>query len=178
MLVYWICIGAMLWMLDRAVRRGRLEVLMLRTRSKLMSLREALQDALLSGAVQRNALYELIDSLFSNSAETLEYRNIFTLIAFALWEKNSPASCPVIDISEALSRPENARYRSIMDGYHKCMRDFFKERHRVIVPLGMKFIDMLERERERFERYDFKEFPQRHTRDTYGVRDSDRAVHA
>ena len=159
MLIFWICLGIMLWLLDRALRRGRLEMLMLRTRAKLIGLRNALQDMLISGAVKDNELYQAIDSLLLNSSQTLECRNMFTLAAFIVLEHLAPMPHEMSDyINTQLACPENARYKPIVSSYHGCIREFFRQRHWIIVPLGAKCVRLFA-QRGTIDRYDIKKFP-------------------
>lgn len=132
MLVAIVSVIIMLSMLDRAVRLGRLDLCRIRTKHKLLALRDTLQNAASTGAVGPGSrLYNFCSRIIEGLSSHLEDFNLYGMIAASFFAKPTPA---LEEIRESLERPENSRYQSILSGFHKCIMEFHEEQHCIAVP--------------------------------------------
>ena len=139
MLVAIVCSIIMLSMLDRTLRIGRLELLMLQTKHKLLALRDSLYDAAVSGYVATtDPLFEFFDGMLRATAEDLPGRHLPAFVAFVLIADLDGCRDNYKELTAHLARPENSRFQSIMTGFYRCVGEFTIQRHRIIWPLLLR----------------------------------------
>jgi hypothetical protein len=132
-----ICFFTMLYLLDRTLRMGRIELIILETRHKLFALRDLLRDRAIWGAVDpKTELFDYLDASITWRAASLEHATLYDLVGIMLsdhqraLQKGSYAA-----LRKELDKPENSSLKAIYDSYKACMQDYLRARHKVLLPL-------------------------------------------
>lgn len=131
----------MLGILDRIFRNGRLELLTLKTRHKLLKTKDKLQDAAISGVVhtQEPLFQTLYQSLLNASQNsTLKMTNVYSI--GAVWLCGPPG---FNDFSTRhrgeLAKPDNSRFHAFDRAFQECIISFLKRRHPITFPILNRF---------------------------------------
>jgi len=124
----------LLGLLDRAIRLGRIELLIIRTRHKIFALRDLLRDSAIWGEVDPNTFeFDLLDGALTHGASMLRPLTLLDLIGFGLAQTLfHPEIDPVyMKFRERLKNTKDGRLRAIADSYGRCMYEFLEQRNRV-----------------------------------------------
>jgi hypothetical protein len=128
----------MLGMLDRAVRIGRVELLILRTRHKIFALRDLLRNSAIWGEIDPNRYpFDLIDQSLTKAAAGLKPLTFSDAFGFGLSQLvfnpnlDDPFYAPYFEFKRTIEKPEHHRLRAIADAYSKCIDEFIEERNRL-----------------------------------------------
>jgi len=133
MLIFCITVVIMLGFLDRAIRVGRVELLRMAAQNDISGLRDTLQDAAINGAVcPRDTLYQICSRLLDSTPEELSERRFYSIALRAFRDRVNPYYAR---IEKALKKPENSRYRSILDGFSSTMQTLHGKQHLIVYPL-------------------------------------------
>jgi hypothetical protein len=139
MLLVLICFFTMLAMLDWAVRLGRVELLILRTRHKLFELRDLLRDAAIWGDVNPNTLvFDYLDSSLTWRAASLKDVTVYHIAGVLLSRSDDERQLTRRDLQTVfveLNKPENSRLKKIYEAYQDHVDEFIHARHRFSLTL-------------------------------------------
>lgn len=130
MLILFFSAVVMLSMLDRALRIGRVELVRLRTRHKLLALRDRLQEAVVTGAVSPDSPeFGMCMDLLESVAKYIHGLHIYAIIGTSLVVESATDR-------KVQKLQANSRCKAVLDGFHKCMAEFYKEQHPIMYRLG------------------------------------------
>jgi hypothetical protein len=132
-----ICFFSMLYLLDRTLRTGRIDLLVLETRHKLFALRDLLRDRAIWGGVDPNTVvFDYLDASLTWRAASLEHATIYELAGVMLSDNlKASQKGSYAALRKELDKPENSNLRAIYDSYQACMEQYFHARHKFLLPL-------------------------------------------
>lgn len=138
MIAFWGSLLFMVAMLDRATRIGRIDLLILRARRELYSLRNQLRWEGINSQVNMNSwVFDYLDTSLTRTAHSLPaftvYAHLGNMIASRSEKTDRQQSYALL--RKELARPENKRYRHLQEDYEYCLEHFLSERHKFAVPL-------------------------------------------
>jgi hypothetical protein len=146
MLIAVICFFTMLAMLDRALRIGRIELLIIDTRHELYSLRDLLRRSAISGSINANSpLFDYLDASLTWRAASLQHVTVYDVAGSLLSSHAKDSQKDYEALREELDKPENSTLKAIHYSFTACMEHFLKTRHKLVLPLFRAAVSFWER---------------------------------
>lgn len=138
MLFFWCSSLFLLTAFDRAMRQGRVDLLVLKTRRKLFHLRNTLRWEAINGRADINSwLFDYLDTSLTRSASSLPNFTVYTHLGNVLASRKNrfDRHQTYTVLCEALRLPANEVYRCVYEDYQHCLATFLAGRHKVAFPL-------------------------------------------
>jgi hypothetical protein len=133
----------LLGLLDRVTRIGRIDILVMRGRQKLFSIRDLLRDgAIIDCPAKNNWMFDFLDTTLTRAADTLQHFTAYRIIGFTVTETDGEHQDAVSFFKREIERPENSRYKAIANAYERCMGEFLRDRHRWGAFIGRRAADI------------------------------------
>jgi len=138
MLYFLISMLIMLWLLDRAVRIGRQDGVLLDTRFKLFELRDALRAAGIKHEIPQNSLFEYLDTTITKFIDLLPRFTVCeTLILYLAHRNDPPVARARQKLEAALTAGENRRLARFYAALATILLEFLFRRHLITSSVGM-----------------------------------------
>jgi hypothetical protein len=133
----------MLALIDRALRVGRLEQLMLEARFGFFALRDELRLAAIDGEVPHNRWFDYLDTSITKAIDALPHINAWEALAL-LYNHSDDESIirAQQELYEALAREENQGLKKIYTNYLICILELLVERHRTLGRVAFNVVRM------------------------------------
>ena len=123
----------MLALLDRAIRVGRLESLMLETRFKLFALRDELRCAAIKGEVPQNRWFEYLDTSITKAIDALPRISVWEALALLYsYAGDKSVVQAQKELFEAFEEEENVGLGEIYGKYLLCIMTLLVQRHKTL----------------------------------------------
>ncbi len=117
-------------LLDKALRRGRIELLLLEMRFKLFALRDELREGVISGTTPENNWFEYLDTSITKAIDLLPTITVWEALALVLRYRNDEeVQRAQMTLFEALSREENKKLAEIYGEFVVCIVEVLFRRH-------------------------------------------------
>ena len=117
--------------IDRCTRMARVERLILSSRFKLFNLRDLLRRAAIDRTIDPGSwLFDYLDTSLTRSASRIASLNLFEIAYIATCVGDEGITTRMRSLNLELNRKGNSRFRSIQEGFQKCILEFLAERHR------------------------------------------------
>ncbi|HEX7723891.1 MAG TPA: hypothetical protein VF397_17140 [Pyrinomonadaceae bacterium] len=138
MLYVLISILIMAALLDKALRRGRIDLLLLEMRFKFFALRDELRDGVVTGTLPENKWFEYLDTSITKAIDLLPTITAWETVALVLRYKNDPTvQHAQTTLLAALSEQENQKLNEVYIKFVLCIVEVLFRRH-VGIRYGMK----------------------------------------
>lgn len=125
----------MLALFDKALRRGRFELLFSEARFKLFALRDELRDGVIDGSLPDNKWFEYLDTTITKAIDLLPTITAWEALGLVLRYKNDSAvQHAQLMLIEALGKDENKGLATIYAKFVMCIAEVLFRRH-----LGIRF---------------------------------------
>lgn len=135
MLYFLIAMLIMLALFDRALRKGRFELLFAETRFKLFALRDELRDGVINGTLPENKWFEYLDTTITKAIDLLPTITAWEALGLVLrYKDDSAVQHAQLTLIEALGEDENKGLANIYAKFVICIAEFLFRRH-----LGIRF---------------------------------------
>lgn len=130
MLYFLISMMIMLVLIDRALRIGRQEILLCKTRFKLFALRDELRMAAIENTVPQNKWFEYLDTTLTKAIDKLPRFTAWEALALYVSHRRDPSISKALRyLDEALEQSENRRLAHFYNMFVLCLIEFLFERH-------------------------------------------------
>jgi len=130
MLYFLIAMLIMLALFDKALRRGRFELLFTDTRFKLFALRDELRDGVINGTLPENRWFEYLDTSITKAIDLLPTIAVWEVFGLVLRYKNdSTVRHAQLTLIDALSEDENQGLSDIYAKFVVCIAELLFQRH-------------------------------------------------
>ena len=125
-------------LLDRALRRGRVDLLLLEMRFKLFALRDELRAGVIAETLPENKWFEYLDTSITKAIDLLPTITAWETVALVLRYQNDPeVQHAQTTLLTALSEEENEKLNEIYINFVLCIVEILFRRH-VGIRYGMK----------------------------------------
>ena len=130
MLYFLISILIMSWLLDKALRQGRTEALLIRVRFKLFALRDELREAVIDGTAPDNRWFEYLDTTITKLIDHLPQITAWEALAFFIsYRRNDSVLRAQEALFDAMCRDENRKLQDIYSKLVLCIIELLFHRH-------------------------------------------------
>jgi hypothetical protein len=137
MLYALIAIFVMVSLLDKALRRGRVEVLLLEMRFKLFAVRDELREGVINGVIPENKWFEYLDTSITKAIDLLPTITAWEVLGLGWRYKNDPEILQAqVALFEALGKEENEKLAETYGKFLGCIVELLFRRH-VAIRYGM-----------------------------------------
>ena len=128
----------MLWLLDRAVRIGRQEGVLLDTRFKLFALRDALRAAGINHDIPQNKWFEYLDTTITKFIDLLpRFTLCETLILYFTHRHDPPVIAARQKLETVMNADENRRLARFYTALARVLLEFLFRRHIITSTVAM-----------------------------------------
>lgn len=153
MLIFLISTLILLALLDKALRVGRLETVLLKTRFKLFALRDELRETAIKGETEENQWFEYLDTTITKAIDELASVSLWEAFVLILMNRHNKTIAEAqIKLFEALAQEENQKLAEIYRKFVWCLGTFLFDRHlavRLTVFAGLYTLESVKKERDR-----------------------------
>src|ERR1700686_5238040 len=122
MMIALVCLVIMLSWLDRALRRGRIDLLMDETRHQLYTLRNDLRAAAASNEVDPHVwIFDYLDTSLTKTAALIKRVTVYEVLGFMIVSRNMVTMKQAYKaLQRELGKPENVRFQQTYTQYQTC----------------------------------------------------------
>jgi hypothetical protein len=130
MLYVLISVLIMASLLDRAIRKGRIELLLLEMRFKFFALRDELREGVIDGSLPENKWFEYLDTSITKAIDLLPTITAWEALALVLRYRNDPqVEQAQIALLSAFSEEENQNLAMIYGKFVAHIVEILIRRH-------------------------------------------------
>jgi hypothetical protein len=135
MLYFLIAMLIMLALFDKALRRGRFELLFAETRFKLFALRDELRDGVINGSLPENKWFEYLDTTITKAIDLLPTITAWEALGLVMrYKDDSAVQHAHLTLMKAFGEHSNQGLANIYAKFVMCIAEFLFRRH-----VGIKF---------------------------------------
>jgi hypothetical protein len=122
-------------LLDKALRRGRVELLLLEMRFKFFALRDELREGVIDGSLPENKWFEYLDTSITKAIDLLPTITAWEALALVLRYRNDPdVQQAQLALLTAFSQDENQKLARIYSTFVSHLVELLFRRH-----IGIRF---------------------------------------
>ena len=140
---------ALLALLDRTVRAGRVRLAELDFRFGLFEIRDVSRDAAINEEIPYSNLFDYMDTTLTRTLDSVEVINPWMALGYSFIHRNDPGvKAGRREFKKTLQRHENRKIARVYALYTECMGKFLKARYPISLPLAAMIFALFDWEQE------------------------------